>query len=41
MFEQISYFRYKWTVISECDPFFLLVCLCSKCMLCFSYQFIS
>jgi len=22
MFEQISYFMYKWTVISECDLFF-------------------
>jgi len=41
MFEWISYFVCKWTVISECDPFFLLVCLCGKCMLCFSFQFIS
>jgi len=37
IFEYISYFAYKWTVICECDSFFfLLVCLCAKCMLCFS-----
>jgi hypothetical protein len=34
MFEQISYFMYKLSVINGCDPFFLLMRLCCKCMLC-------
>jgi len=30
MFEYVSYFVYKWTAISECDPF-LCVCMINVC----------
>jgi len=34
MFEQISYFVYKWTVICECDPFFFFLCGCVENICC-------
>ena len=39
VFKWISDLMYKWTVVSEGDPLFLLLCLCgcSLCFLCFEH----